>query len=1238
MPILNKISGWKPWFYAKTIRQDPALNYGFNTASAPFPPSYLPARAFWAETFAVHCLLPTPWVFWEDPWTKFMTGGGATGTLIGSLNGLALVGMVLQDRQIGEWGIGRIDVGIPEVGYCMGDLYKEHSYFQYTVLHLVWFEILAQCCIDVFQRSRLKRIYVIEGMVVRCVPDPTAISTDPAVPTTQYILTIDYEGVVPSGLPSINGDRIKVYKKDGSTVNITAKELKPNWEMVVTVDSDPSKVPESGDFYQMDKPWCVEDPFMMSGFWKNPESFGGLTLAQTTHILPYSDVEFTGFYIYREKDSGEITLAAPGSPFVETETHEWAWNYYTGKKSQIYNDTPDRYYSIEADKAEDPDFSGDYISPTMKKFPTASTGDLAAWKDLDGATFARMELNLGGNSARQNWHSPILTKCWFKQGGKYFAMYGQPDGNVVDIALRDVSNTASLTTDSGSGGTILNQYAWMINEHDTECGVQTGFLEGHVDSATYDSTTDTTEIVFKNSWNSYGTVASNVKWSIADSNGESFYKRFINTYGGSILKTMWKKFQYWRVFDQTRKSYVIEDPSTVNITPSTPITTTSETISKAKVKGDASGATSAGFYFDEPYKRYGALLLPVYTYEIKSAYDSNMGPLPLLCVDMTYRSAVMAIDLPSNIRIGSTGARWWGLGARGLGSILSNDNIDLFVTVPASMLGISSFYHINRQQDWIFYLDKDTDRVTLRRGNVNFTETPRRMEVTIGLPDYVDIISGGFPITFDSSRERVKLINVKLPKEGSASDDEFGPSAMTFQYDTPSDYFGFTSTGSGVFDFRALQANGHAPGTVDYSKYKAKGQFISPVYIYTKRDDDVSLHDYETLELGIDTKYKLYVKNGSPSDIEITYVKNRQTLHFISLFDAHHMTDGEVMVIYGKNTYKFTKDGTEVDPSDTANPWPTNECVFITGTADNSLTWGTPISKFLTVDGDSNYQYPVMIINACNYLASCYNDISERLILILKCYHKDSDGNFIPFIGAYSFNKMTIPTDLTICDADPDLNFWYRKSRCPSTILADSDKAPISPDINLDPSSSVGSDDIVDNFIRIIGPTGTSCSIEDEIDEIGVMSAAMLGPGTTVILYSSSSEGVRMLSSHDAVKWRRSRIILARDGESPFWMGGNLYYITPEGIKIKSDMDEYMNMASRATEEAGFTDAEIEEVQEKFDNARTLLIGSGRVNTQKISGHISHDGKHKIVYYNLDNILCCLESEDTFKWKMASNF
>lgn len=1260
MAKLIQISGWNPWYWPKTVRD------GYDVGSSPFPPSYLPARAFWTNTFAVHCYLPTPWISLLDPFSAFLIGGGVTGSLIGVIGGLGAAEDILRERQTGSWGIGRTETGVPTVGFCMGDSYKEHAYFYYDVTHLFLNLILGLGCIDVFQRSRLKRIYVAEGAVVRFTSNPVPVPDSSAVAgDIQYILTLDVEGIVPPVTDSVVGDVIKIYKRSttdasgatipGSVLSYKIIKLLPNWELVVKKESASStEEPKSGDFYKFDQPWCIEDPYMMSGFWSGaqgeipmatPDSipFSPYKVLTTTHICPYNEVKFIGAYVYRTVGGPVIPVAA-GTPFAESEGKEWAWDYYPGKISSIYRDSPDRYFVVQHNDETPPTtpgLTGTYIGSSLKQFPTATDTEVSDWKALDTVNFARLELANGGNSARQNWHSPILTKCWLEQGGKYFAILGQPESYVIDVALKDVTGSADLDTSSSAGGKIFNQYAWMINEDYSgfPLGLQFGFLYGNVTSAVYTPSDNTTIVQFDGQVGSYGTIAPNTHWAAPGLNPNSFYARFVKTYTdaggtGTPFKKMWQKFFRWRLHNEvySRSFEILPDSVVIGGDPATVRLGDKVTIS-VKVIGDMSGSRQAGFYFDTPYDKMAGAMMPVCTFNFQQALETG-SPIPTICVDMTYDTLPINVSLPANTIIGITGGTWWGLGAYGLSHILKQDGLDVFVTVPSSALGISSFYHMISQQDWIFFKDVNSNIITLRRSNLDFTETPTRSEISIGFPESTGS-SPSFPITFDTTKDRVRLIGMDLPDVGTASDDEFGPSALTFQVGNTANYLGFESTGSGIFDFVALRDNGYPAGTVDYSKYKNNGKFTSPVYIYTKRPDDESLHKISRLNLGISTKDKLFVKNGSPSNISIEYVKNNQMLLNIPFFDSHHINDGEIMLIYGKNTHKFIMGTEEKDPSE----WPTSESVYIIGTANNALNWGTPTVKHLSVDGDTNFQYSIMLLNSCQYLSSSYSNISERLVIILKCYHEEG----VPFIGCLTIGKNSLAKDLSICTSPTDINdlsFWFRPSKIDPAVLSDPSKSYVKPEFVLTPSSTTPPTEKkpVDVFVRVIGPSAASCQItSDLVNNMGLLTSTILNSGSVAILYGAE-EGIRMLASYDSTRWEMSKIILARDATSPLVLRGSLFFITPEGITVKPNMAHMLYKASLVTDSAGLSVTDIESIQKDFDDITPYLIGSGQIDSQRISGHISQNGTQKIFYYNNQNILCCLESKDLVLWKMASNF
>ena len=63
-----------------------------------------------------------------------------------------------------------------------------------------------------------------------------------------------------------------------------------------------------------------------------------------------------------------------------------------------------------------------------------------------------------------------------------------------------------------------------------------------------------------------------------------------------------------------------------------------------------------------------------------------------------------------------------------------------------------------------------------------------------------------------------------------------------------------------------------------------------------------------------------------------------------------------------------------------------------------------------------------------------------------------------------------------------------------------------------------------------------------------------------------------------------------------------------------------------------------EDTQETFDSHGTVQLGSGPIDVQRLSGYVTSDGIYKIFFYDENNKLKCMESNDAFVWKVADNF
>jgi YD repeat-containing protein len=98
-----------------------------------------------------------------------------------------------------------------------------------------------------------------------------------------------------------------------------------------------------------------------------------------------------------------------------------------------------------------------------------------------------------------------------------------------------------------------------------------------------------------------------------------------------------------------------------------------------------------------------------------------------------------------------------------------------------------------------------------------------------------------------------------------------------------------------------------------------------------------------------------------------------------------------------------------------------------------------------------------------------------------------------------------------------------------------------------------------------------------------------------------------------------------------------LYYITEEGIVAKKTniMDFY---TARDIAEGIIDISEELNIQKTLDKEVTVLIGSGSIELQRLSGYVTPGGISKIFFYDPQGLLKCMETSDNNVWKVTNNF
>ena len=1242
MSINQQVAGMNSWFKISTTRGDSSSG-SIDVPFGHFPDQYLPAKNFQAQALSFG-QFPSPWAA-LDPLTALAIGG-ATGTLIGLLGAMAQVSLILSQKLTTTFGIGYHQEPTPTVGFCIGDIYKENTYFKYDVAFISpLVPLITSIGIDVSQRSKFKRMYLHHGEIDSVTTDTNANS---------LTFTLDYVGNVSSNIiTNISNYQVKIIKKTGQENDYPIKTF--NTDFSITLDSsnftDPSFYPATGDFYRISQPLCLEDPFLMSGTWvaKDTSSDGG-SLYFSDHNQGYVAQNFTGAYIYVNQDDLKIVPIAADTPFKLDATNTWLWiSLANAADSEIYQSNLDRYYERAAFYSNAAS-SGTTSTVIDTIFLTGIESEINDW--MKSNTYLRLELANGGQAGRQNWHSPMLKKCWVKQNGKYFKIIGQPDGNVIDVSIKDISNTVSI--DYTQTFDIFNQYAWMISEHSSSSSSSqnTYFISGNISNQNYNSATDKTTFSITTNYISSGTTlyASPPPPVIPLNNSFSFYNRFSSTYLPTTSEplALWSKFKNWKLITNTGISYNI---SSITFPSGSPLEGESFTIT-GSIFGKIN-SSNGYIIFDSPYSTTNQL-----DSGLNNATITQDGEA-MLDFDMEYLSYLTSVDIPSNTMVGVCGGVLWGIdtsltssadntdisGGGNSTHFLSNNGLDLYVLTKTSSNGIDAFKHRLNNTEWIFFMDSLTQKLSIRKGSINFRDRPKKTEISVGLPSLIETQSS-FPIVLNQNQQRTRCIEFSLPDSqddnSSTSSDQFGKYAITFQSKTQDGYFGTQTEGSGVVDFQALRMAGYVPNTSNIatsSDFLYDSKYISPVYVW-KKVNKIESNNKGYLQIGLPTSEQyIYTKNYNISspEIKIEYINDNQTFGVVlGNYYAFNLNDGRSVLIYEmplSKAFSFTNTSSTITTSAYGSP----TGIFVIETTNDGITWGCP---YLDYQNNAVLQQPVMLLYGCTLQSAYHDEANDSLGIITQCYTKPSGStaatNFTPFYGIYNLSLKNIPQDSLQYAKTPTFSFLYRINQLSEDIWT-SDISFASKDVRISIPGGLVPVNTNDRFTRIIGTSSTQSHITvSQNPNLGISTAKMIADGRIIWIYADP-QGIRLISWDGGI-WQQSSIIIAKGGTTAYFLKNVLFFTDSEGLKIKINMYGSIIQAIGITNsQAGVATSNKETIQRDIDNKIPILITS-KINTAtRLSAFISFDGTYNVTCYS-NSILKCYSSIDLMVWKENYNF
>ena len=304
--------GWNKWIYARNFFGNVQI------PDAPFPYSYIPSKGFWADSIINNCLIP--WLNVPSAMDVFLLAGGGTGSLAASVSALSSVGQTFQLSTHSQiFGVGR-GAESPSMGFCIGNKFKQQVYTRLDIQNDgLGHTIATNASIDLLQNSIFKRAYVNHGSVVGYSESSSIVS---GVTTPEYLLRLDINKSTPPPTDlNVIGTMITIIKQPDSmvgseTFSVAVVGIKENWDLII---NKPFMNIDPGDFYKLNCTWCIEDPYLLSGFWGGSEnvlsppiSSSGLNLYVTSHNSPFQKGKFLGVYIWQQDTSSSGTSGVSG--------------------------------------------------------------------------------------------------------------------------------------------------------------------------------------------------------------------------------------------------------------------------------------------------------------------------------------------------------------------------------------------------------------------------------------------------------------------------------------------------------------------------------------------------------------------------------------------------------------------------------------------------------------------------------------------------------------------------------------------------------------------------------------------------------------------------------------------------------------------------------------------------------------------------------------------------------------
>lgn len=1158
----------------------------------------------------------------------------------------------------------------PRVGVNAEHLFKQQAYISvYGLLYgisssngiITWTGGAGTASVEHTTYSRLKQLFLKRGKIL------SARTGGSSEGGTEWPVWLKILGDT-SGFKSCTaGGNIKIWSRkvtdagnlEWTETSCSFSEVSKDGEVLIVFPDADNVYVKSGDFFELEDTWLVNDPALMHEFEMQIRNGKYGTKGQLWQIpgTTYTEAKLVGVWDFG-KEIGIEREAPDGSTITETYT---VWTPYANDTDRINVNLPlPRTTSSEFIKrGENDEWGGEFIDGIT----------LLKNKDVSSV---RVLFNWSGNNIFENFCAGNLKGQYCQIADSWFEILDNPRGDTIEIKNNSVNSDVKLLDILAPHVTheVYQQNFWLINQvmcHPTASGSLDLAFSGTVTT----TTVGTIEV------NGVTLETTTVKWKSGDSGITKFLtEEEINLVGADTLlermlkkisiagessKEMYKKYKGWRIYDKnSERTYPIIDLAYTKSVPlderKAPAYTADFTVT---VLGDISGITNVALVFEETFDTlFGGVEGQNFAFvQIEPLLEP--GGAWSIWMNGYYDVGTFLLEetMSKSDRFSLTN-NLYGISAYNWSHMFPGMHIATrkrgFVSNTVCKHPLTDYKHV--------FFSNPYDSIFIDRFYKDQTKFERA--VRTGLPlSLADInpatasayvVTGGYaekdPIVLVETKEGTKFFDsfwLKLPKRRSGV-------SSTFYYVSPISGIGGIETMLTKREGEPIYRNSDdITGYLPYefsSPSSSLENGISCVHVpyYAVPPSGTAIEDYLSGVGLVSTNGKLAELNllieggaliGSAPSFPMTQheiVPDDRVVNNITGMKNFTFSDGSMLLVCGASW----PDGSVVESSTDTLEKETRAIHIITSHNEGS-NWTSPRWKLggddgLANDGAGNYQ--LAVIKDFQFVDGVMSNSSKDLFMFGYLFKKVDDENVgadesVGAIAMYKvqldylldspvfseLKKVILPTDTT------ELTVCYYRSPEVKIYDYDDDVTSLEQFTQIMGPKVESLNDVVLEH-KLITPDISFCVTRSDNGVIRIYTYCPINEGI-ICLISGDSGGnwafvLQVPTSDPSTNIENvDPIIYARGGTYPYVADEYLFYFKGKSLYVKRIVNGGVLIDN----------------QEVLDNAKSLLIAEN-ISPQKISGLISHDSI--VVFYADENgNLMSLESKDGGTgWKPSVNW